>query len=163
MADGQVVARYVEAPHVRFFTSLEQVCMHHRLELEDLETLGPRQILIVEDDADTRDSLALLLAEEGYAVVTAKDGSEALEHLKRAARPDLIILDLMMPILDGFEFRAAQRAVGGEVATIPVVVMSATLHTISSSRAFKAMRADAAVQKPFDAKDLLKIVARLLR
>jgi CheY-like chemotaxis protein len=66
-------------------------------------------ILIVDDDADSRELLSELLAKEGYAVVCAENGRDALDYLSRSI-PSLIILDLMMPIMSGWEFRERQRA-----------------------------------------------------
>lgn len=85
-----------------------------------------RPLLLVEDDADLRDSLAQLLHEEGYRVVQARNGREALDLLA-GIRPFVILLDLMMPEMDGEEFLAALTR--GEAAeaggAIPVVVLTA--------------------------------------
>lgn len=81
-------------------------------------------ILIVDDDADIRGVLAELLESEGYATATAANGREALAQLERQPHTALILLDLMMPMMNGFEFRAAQRA-DPAIAAIPVVVMTA--------------------------------------
>jgi DNA-binding response OmpR family regulator len=83
----------------------------------------PAPILIVDDEAEIRDMLATLLTLEGHAVLTASDGRTALD-LARAHRPSLIILDLMMPIMSGEAFRAAQVA-DASIAEIPVLVISA--------------------------------------
>src|SRR5437763_11246133 len=87
-----------------------------------------RNVLIVEDDADTRDMLAALLATEGFHAVAAEDGLEAL-HLLRAVRhrapdaPCLVLLDLAMPRLGGYEFRRAQLG-DPIVAAVPVAIVS---------------------------------------
>jgi CheY-like chemotaxis protein len=81
---------------------------------------GP--VLVVDDDADIRAMLAQILELEGYAVSTAADGADALAQL-RAVRPALVLLDLMMPGMNGWEFRAAQ-AQDPAVAHIPVVILS---------------------------------------
>jgi CheY-like chemotaxis protein len=80
-------------------------------------------VLIVEDEADIRDSLAEILVMEGYEVVTAENGSHGLAVATRV-RPTLILLDLLMPEMDGWAFRAHQRC-DPALATIPVVIMSA--------------------------------------
>ena len=92
---------------------------------------GPRRraaaaglILLVEDDFVLRSSLSELLAEEGFRVECCADGREAFRRLHQAPMPNIILLDVMLPHLDGFEFRALQRRVPG-FANIPVVVMSA--------------------------------------
>jgi CheY-like chemotaxis protein len=81
-------------------------------------------LLIVEDDAGVRDSLSNLLRDEGYEVVTANGGHDALRRLETGPLPSLILLDLMMPEMDGREFRARQLA-DPRIAGIPVVVVSA--------------------------------------
>jgi CheY-like chemotaxis protein len=83
------------------------------------------KLLLVEDDYDSRIGLATILKMEGYEVRTAMDGSEALETLRQGFRPGLILLDLMMPVMNGTEFRAAQRLEPG-FAAVPVVLLSGT-------------------------------------
>jgi CheY-like chemotaxis protein len=81
-------------------------------------------VLIVEDDADLREMMAQLLTLEGYETATVANGREALEYLHNAVAPNVILLDLMMPVMDGWAFRRAQRT-DPNIATIPVVVLSA--------------------------------------
>ena len=94
-------------------------------------SLGPRArsapvglILLVEDDFVLRGSLSELLASEGYRVECCADGREAFRRLHNPPKPDLIMLDIMLPHLDGFELRALQRK-SPYIANIPVVVISA--------------------------------------
>ncbi len=83
------------------------------------------KLLIVEDDEDIRETLAELLSLEGFDVMTATNGKDALDQLEQAAvLPNLIILDLMMPVMDGPAFRS-QQCLNPVLAAIPVVVMSA--------------------------------------
>lgn len=81
------------------------------------------KILLVEDDDDVREPLAELLQDRGYEVVAAVNGRDAMAELKRSPAPCLIILDLMMPVMDGWEFRAQQMA-DPDLSAIPVVVLS---------------------------------------
>ena len=81
-------------------------------------------ILIVEDDFDVRDMLSLVLQNEGYSVATAANGREAIEYLRGGAAPCLILLDLMMPVMNGWEFRTVQQQ-DPSLSPIPVVVLSA--------------------------------------
>jgi CheY-like chemotaxis protein len=83
-----------------------------------------RDILIVDDDPDIRDALGECLRYEGYTVHLAADGRDALDRLEFGLRPDLILLDLMMPVLNGFEVLLALRS-KPEWRNIPVVVVSA--------------------------------------
>jgi CheY-like chemotaxis protein len=82
-------------------------------------------ILVVEDDVDIRDTIVELLEDNGYSAVGASNGAEALDLLRAGeTRPCLILLDLMMPVMDGHAFREAQLQ-NPAWATIPVILMSA--------------------------------------
>lgn len=82
------------------------------------------EVLIVEDDTDLRQALSQVLAEEGYRVGGAEHGLHALEQLREGRRPCLILLDLTMPVMNGWQFREEQRQ-DPDLASIPVVVISA--------------------------------------
>jgi len=113
-------------------------------------------VLLVDDDELVRDALVALLEEQGYAVAGAADGREALALLRGGGfRPGLIILDLMMPVMDGWEFRAAQLE-DAELASIPVVVFSA--HH-AARQAAATLGAVTALAKPLDVDELLRVVA----
>ena len=84
-----------------------------------------KSVLVVDDDADIRETLTLVLEDEGYAVASVANGEEALSWLRsHEERPDVILLDLMMPIMDGMEFLKVQM-VDPELSKIPVVVFTA--------------------------------------
>ena len=68
-----------------------------------------KNVLVVENDQGTRKSLTLLLEGEGYTVAVVNNGKEALDYLRHFSPPDLILLDLSMPVLGGFEFRQEQQ------------------------------------------------------
>jgi len=85
---------------------------------------GDGLILLVEDDFMLRSSLAEILQLEGYRVECAANGLDALRRLERAPKPSLILLDIMLPYMDGLEFRGLQRA-NPEIADIPVIVITA--------------------------------------
>jgi CheY-like chemotaxis protein len=93
----------------------------------------PQRILLAEDDPEIQSSLAEALGDEGYVVDLASNGRSALRYLENGYRPDVIILDLMMPVMNGWAFRAVQLA---EPTTkdIPVVLLSAgsNLHLIAT-------------------------------
>jgi len=117
------------------------------------------RILVVEDDHDIRESVVEVLEEEGYGVDSAGDGREALRVLSEAhEKPDLILLDLMMPNMNGFEFRE-QQLKNAEHATIPVAVLTADGQ--ASAKAAQ-LQADGLVRKPVKIQPLLEMVARLI-
>jgi CheY-like chemotaxis protein len=111
-----------------------------------------RSILVVEDDRELRDTIADVLGEARFEVVTAADGCEALAHLNGGVRPDLILLDLHMPHMDGFELlRQLHRH--ARHAAIPVVVMTALSATVA--QCFDAV---AVLRKPLDVAALLSTI-----
>lgn len=81
------------------------------------------EILLIEDDDDIRQDLAELLREEGFEVKTALHGAEALRWMREGARPRLILLDLMMPIMDGWQFRQEQLR-DPQLSAVPVLLLS---------------------------------------
>lgn len=83
-----------------------------------------RLVLLVEDDEANRDALAELLTVEGYRVAAVTNGREALDYLAASELPGLILLDLLMPVMDAWEFRAEQRR-DARLASIPVLLLSA--------------------------------------
>jgi CheY-like chemotaxis protein len=113
-------------------------------------------VLLVEDDPVAREATARLLQAEGYAVVTAEDGRQALDLLHAAAPPDLILLDLMLPGMDGWEFRQRQR-VDPALAPVPVVLLSGT---DGLGRAAESLAAAGFLEKPVDVAQLLAEVRR---
>ncbi len=118
---------------------------------------APRGVLVVDDDPSIQGFLAEALADEGYAVRTAADGRRALDVLG-TWRPDLILLDLMMPEMDGWTFRAEQRG-RDDVAAIPVIVLSATRDLEAKTEALAPARV---FSKPFDLDALLGAIEELM-
>ncbi len=130
--------------------------------LQSTRMTAPRtraHILVVEDDRDIRDSVVEILEDEGYGVSAAGDGLQALELLAAGAqKPDLILLDLMMPRMNGFQFREAQLQ-HVEHAAIPVAVLTADGNAMEKARTLKA---DGFLRKPLRIEPLLDVVQRLL-
>ena len=116
-------------------------------------------ILCADDDEDILSLVALRLRRAGYEVVQAHDGHEALE-LARSRRPDVAVLDVMMPRLTGHEVLAAIRA-DDELRELKVVLLSARVQEVDVERGMEA-GADAYLAKPFRAEDLLDQVKDLL-
>jgi CheY-like chemotaxis protein len=114
-------------------------------------------VLIVEDDVELRDMMAQLLTLEGFVATAVANGREALEYLRKGDRPDIILLDLMMPVMDGWEFRRKQQS-DPTLATVPVVVLSALDH-----RRAAEVDAVAFLRKPLDFDRLLELVRRYCR
>jgi CheY-like chemotaxis protein len=122
-----------------------------RTSLQDETTTRALMVLVVDDEKDLRDGVCELLAGRGYNVVCAEDGRVALEMLRSGdIRPDLILLDLMMPGMNGWQFREVQTN-DPAIATIPVVVITAT-------RNLREINADDILHKPVKPAELLRIV-----
>jgi CheY-like chemotaxis protein len=117
-----------------------------------------RRTLIVEDEDLIRFALESVLVEEGCDVCAARDGGEALRMLESECVPDLILLDLMMPHMDGGEFRRRQRQMA-HVADVPVIVLSGARELRARA---EALGAAAALAKPFELEDLAGTIRRVL-
>jgi CheY-like chemotaxis protein len=123
----------------------------------DAEASARKFVLVVDDDPDIRESLETVLGIHGHPVATAADGSEAIELLRREPGPPcLILLDLMMPGMNGFEFRAELEA-DPTYAKIPVIIITGAGVLVDEKAG--ALRAEV-LRKPFDLKALLSTVKR---
>lgn len=125
-----------------------------------ISELPVNSILIVDDDPDIREALTMILEDDGYQVVSAVNGRMALDILQQSRRlPQLILLDLMMPIMDGWELHAALKE-DAALSAIPVVMLSA-----DSTVNFKARGQGAAgyLAKPVDLAVLLDTVSKHCR
>ena len=114
-------------------------------------------ILVVEDDADIAEAMVAILEGEGYAVVHASDGEEALRVLRDGLRPSLIVLDLLMPRMDGLQFRRVQQS-DPNISRVPVVVVSGVAYMVNEIRSMGVARW---FQKPVDVDALLDAVSDL--
>jgi CheY-like chemotaxis protein len=119
--------------------------------------MATEHVLVVEDQPDIRDFVALVLENEGYRVTTADNGAIALEHVARESI-DVVLLDMRMPVMDGWAFASAYRQRPGPHA--PIVVLTAAQD--AAARAAQ-IQADGYLGKPFQLDDLLSIVARHAR
>jgi len=114
-------------------------------------------VLIVEDDLDTREMLGRFLELEGYTVETAENGKRALERLGSGVGACVILLDLMMPVMDGWQFRQDQVR-DATLADIPVIVVSA-----AGRERLERIHANAYLSKPVDLDELLGCVTQFCR
>ena len=120
---------------------------------------GRSRILIVEDDSDLREALTQVLSDEGYDVLGAAHGAEALDSLRTGRRPCLILLDLTMPVMNGWQFRDIQRH-DPEISGIPVIVLSAGQDLPAQ---MPVLGLEEFIRKPIRLEFLLDSVARFCR
>ena len=119
-------------------------------------TSGPRALCVVDDDADIREVLSDVLTFAGYEVIVAGDGQSALDRLRaRETGCGLILLDLMMPRMNGWEFRRRQLA-DPALASIPVMLLTGAG---TAAKAIDELRVEMTIEKPFDLDALLASVA----
>lgn len=116
----------------------------------------PQTILVVDDDHGVRESTREAMELEGYRVIEAADGREALKQAKSSPRPHLILLDMNMPIMGGREFLDTLLT-EAEIASIPVLIISATVNSKNSVGAVDFLR------KPVELDELLQKVAHHVR
>lgn len=115
-----------------------------------------KNILIIEDDASIRELLVELLESEGYHVAQAINGLEGVHYLQSQPKPDLILMDLMMPVMDGYGFLTEQMK-NSKWSSIPVVVMSAEA---SAKEKLKPYTVTAFLAKPVELEAILDAVSR---
>ena len=109
-------------------------------------------VLVIEDDEGLREMMAQLLTLEGFQTATVANGQEALAYLHGSSKPEVILLDLMMPVMDGWEFRRHQQA-DPALAGVPVIVLSALDQARTTN-----VEAVAFLKKPLDFDRLLDLV-----
>lgn len=119
--------------------------------------MNEKTIMIVDDEEDTVDLLKLIVESEGYKTITAYNGSEALE--KMSQEPDLILLDIMMPGMDGWE---VLRRIKEEYNT-PVAMLTAKSQNIDRMIGLHLLKADDYITKPFGKKQILEKIEKLLK
>ena len=116
-----------------------------------------KTILIVEDDVNIRELLSLYLGQEGYVIETAQDGAEGLRAFKRC-HPDLVLLDLMMPVMDGSQMLRELRA----FSKTPVIILTAK-GEVCDKVTLLEMGADDYITKPFEMREVIARVRAVLR
>jgi DNA-binding response OmpR family regulator len=125
---------------------------------EHSETTAEPRVLVVEDDQSLREVITEALLEDGYLVDAARNGQAGLD-LARHSPPDLVILDLMMPQMDGEQFFSAMRRIE-RLASVPIIVVSAAR---TADDIGLRLGATASLRKPFDLFELTRHVNALLR
>ena len=120
--------------------------------------MAAARILLVEDDTGIRESVAEVLELEGYQVSAVSNGSDALAWLAREVPPDVLLVDLVMPVMSGGELLARVKA-DPRLAAVPAVLMTAAMPSARSP----VPAVDAFLPKPFELDALLEVVARLAR
>lgn len=122
--------------------------------------MNSNYLLIVEDSPDLRDLMTELYRIEGYTAQTAKNGQDALRFLRSAEKlPSVILLDLMMPLVDGMQFRKLQKS-DPRLADIPVLVMTADANAKEKARLAEA---NGFLKKPVEADVLIKVAEKFCR
>jgi two-component system response regulator VicR len=119
-----------------------------------------RRILCIEDEPEMIDLIRLILERKGFEVLGAVGGQEGLGAIRRE-KPDLVLLDLMMPDIDGWEVYRQMKA-DEEIRDIPVVVVTAKAQSIDKVLGLHIAKVDDYVTKPFGPGDLLEAVDRVL-
>jgi signal transduction histidine kinase len=117
---------------------------------------GRKSVLVIDDNEEIRNQISRALTRSGYQVRSAVGATDAFDQLERDSAPDVILLDLKMPGMSGWEFRVEQRQ-RPHIASIPVVAMSA-----DSSAQAKAINADAYLPKPFEPQSLVDAIDRVV-
>jgi len=114
--------------------------------------------MVIEDHAISREGLTLILHRHGYEVLSADNGRKALELLMTGTRPDVILLDMIMPVLDGW--RLLERLKGTSAGDIPVIITTGTILTREWAEAQKCA---GFLKKPIEEQDLLEELRNVLR
>ncbi len=125
------------------------------------------KILVVDDDPDMREALQMILESGGYTVVMAEDGEKCLSKLKEE-RPDLLILDLLMPRMDGFEVcKALKDPRYAKYARMPIIILSSVQEGVSQRRyeleTGVRLDVDDYVEKPIESSVLLERVGKIIK
>jgi CheY-like chemotaxis protein len=114
------------------------------------------KVLVVEDDRDSREMLCTWLEEHGYRTVAASEGEEALRKMNETPELSLILLDLMMPGMNGWQFRTSQRG-NRQLRHVPIAVMTAHPNPVGEA---EWLDPEAILAKPLDLEAVLQIVRR---
>ncbi len=120
----------------------------------------PKRVVCIEDEPEMIDLVRLILGRKGFSVIGANGGVEGLETVRRE-RPDLVLLDLMMPDMDGWEVYQQMKA-DADLKSIPVVVVTAKAQSIDKVLGLHIAKVDDYITKPFGPQELLESVQKIL-
>lgn len=120
----------------------------------------PKRVVCIEDEPEMIDLVRLILGRKGFSVIGANGGVEGLETVRRE-RPDLVLLDLMMPDMDGWEVYQQMKA-DADLKAIPVVVVTAKAQSIDKVLGLHIAKVDDYITKPFGPQELLESVQKIL-
>jgi chemosensory pili system protein ChpA (sensor histidine kinase/response regulator) len=154
MGDGSVVPIL----NIDEFIGSPTAAVEDVIESEGLMTESPLEIMVVDDSVSIRQVVSRLLESQGWKVKTAKDGIDALEKL-RESRPDLIVLDIEMPRMNGYEFLGALKAQSG-FEDIPVVMLTSRTAAKHRKKA-EDLGAKGFVVKPYNDQEFIRLIHRL--
>ncbi|TET98732.1 MAG: response regulator transcription factor [Anaerolineales bacterium] len=119
-----------------------------------------KRVVCIEDEPEMIDLVRLILGRKGFSVIGANGGIEGLETVQRE-RPDLVLLDLMMPDMDGWEVYQQMKA-DDELRTIPVIVVTAKAQSIDKVLGLHIAKVDDYITKPFGPQELLESVEKII-
>ena len=119
-----------------------------------------KRVVCIEDEPEMIDLIKLILGRKGFAVSGANGGREGLAAIERE-KPDLVLLDLMMPDMDGWEVYQQMKA-NDELKSIPVIVVTAKAQSIDKVLGLHIAKVDDYITKPFGPQELLDSVERVL-
>lgn len=120
----------------------------------------PKTIMIVDDEPDILKVVIFRVKKAGYIVVSVKNGQEALDAIRGGLKPDLILLDLIMPVMDGYEFCRIIKS-GAATKEIPVIIVSASASSDIKEK-MREMKADAYLIKPYEPQELLARISGMI-
>jgi two-component system chemotaxis response regulator CheY len=115
----------------------------------------PKTILIVDGNEVEREGLAVVLARRGYGVAQAENGQAALDYLKANPKPDVIVTDMMMPVMDGWTFLTRRQKLTA-IAAIPTIILTGL--GVASQEWARSIGAVACLRKPIEPDDLVKAI-----
>jgi len=163
--NGRIYAESEKGKGATFIVELPIVSEESQLALAELEAEEPEKvagakILVVDDELGVRQFLSRLLAEEGYDVESVDNAGDALERIEKE-KYNLILLDIKMPDMSGIELHGRIRKMARSLAKRVVFITGDVM--AADTQSFLSRSKTSYISKPFDTKQLKKVIARLLR